>query len=168
MDTVLENISDTDRLRLAHFNAPRRRIQFLVGRAVLWNMTGQMPVVDENGRPCVSGAHVSVAHSENWVIVAMASKNVGVDIENCRKNRDFITISADFFGEESNSLFDFYKKFVAYESRFKVNDFNADVRYFQMGDYLMSVAGGDEDIEWCGYDGEIVPLIMPVSAKQEK
>jgi len=78
-----------DRFRVA--NAARR---FIAARAVLRALLGQVTATDparveftygERGKPSVSGApHFNASDSGDTVVVAMASEEVGVDVEGLR------------------------------------------------------------------------------------
>lgn len=87
------DLSANEQIRLASLTHPRRRRQFLAGRmlsrqllvgayggkAADWVITA-----DAGSKPVIAGRadiHLSISHSADYVICAIASRPVGVDIE---------------------------------------------------------------------------------------
>ncbi len=113
---VLACLSPSEVRRAERFKALRRRQQFHCGRALLRNVlercTGAPAashtlVTDANGKPhCVDGPAVSIAHSGNNVVCAVAEQSeIGIDIEASDRPRDTKGIADRYFsGDEAHWL----------------------------------------------------------------
>lgn len=62
--------------------------------------------------------YVSVAHTGNYLVIALSDKYVGIDIELTAPRANFKRIATKI-GEECESLEDFYKVWTRYEARVK-------------------------------------------------
>jgi len=104
----LVSLSACEVRRAGRFKAPRRRQQYLCGRAllrtVLERRTGDPAashdlITDANGKPhCVDGPAVSIAHSGNIVVCAVAEHGaIGIDIEGHCRTRDTRGIAERYF-----------------------------------------------------------------------
>lgn len=82
--------------------------------------------------------HTSIAHKDNFVVVAMASDApVGIDIENATIQRDFVSASEIMGIDTPKSLNDFYKKFTQIEASYKLGVKPRCTRHMRYGDYLI-------------------------------
>ena len=147
-----KDLSILDRAHLAKFSNNTRKLQFLLSRAIVKNVTGETVKVDKNGAPIIKSGFVSIAHKDNFVFVAISNSCVGIDIENTSINRDFAGQS-DLLGLPKTKDKDaFYKNFVKYEAEFKFgNDATKAHKYFyEMGNYLICVCTKEltKDIEF--------------------
>lgn len=101
LDVSDENVAALRRLlnpreleRADRFRVPNAARRFIAARAVLRTLLGQVTATDparvefsygERGKPSVSGApHFNASDSGDTVVVAMASKEIGVDVEGLR------------------------------------------------------------------------------------
>jgi len=81
-------------VRADRFRVPKAAHRFIAARAVLRTLLGQMTAIDpariefaygERGKPSVSAApHFNASDSGDTVVVAMASEEIGVDVEGLR------------------------------------------------------------------------------------
>ena len=86
-DTLL---TAADIASAARFQNDARRNEHLAWRRIVRRELGRDVVIDYNevGAPIVnkSGTYISIAHSREVVVVAIAEERVGVDIEWCERN----------------------------------------------------------------------------------
>lgn len=147
-----KDLSILDRAHLAKFSNNTRKLQFLLSRAIVKNVTGESVKVDKNGAPIIKSGFVSIAHKDNFVFVAVSNSNVGIDIENTSINRDFAGQSELLGLPKTKDKEAFYKNFVKYEAEFKFgNDATKAHKYFyEMGNYLICVCTKEltKDIEF--------------------
>ncbi len=155
----IKNIADienalpvSDRIRLSKFSNHTHKLQFLLSRAIVKNVTGESVKVDKNGAPIIKSGFVSIAHKDNFVMVAVSNSNVGIDIENTSIKRDFAGQSELLGLPKTKDKDAFYKNFVKYEAEFKFgNDATKAHKYFyKLGDYLICVCTKEltKDIEF--------------------
>lgn len=147
-----KDLSILDRAHLAKFSNNTRKLQFLLSRAIVKNVTGETVKVDKNGAPIIKSGFVSIAHKDNFVFVAISNSCVGIDIENTSINRDFAGQSELLGLPKTKDKDAFYKNFVKYEAEFKFgNDATKAHKYFyEMGNYLICVCTKEltKDIEF--------------------
>lgn len=99
-EAMAGQLEETDKVRLVGITQPRRRAQFILGRTLLrkalreraggkaeaWRLE-----VDTFGKPGLSGRgapQISLSHSRELVVCAIADVAVGLDVEYLRR-RDF-------------------------------------------------------------------------------
>lgn len=147
-----KDLSILDRARFAKFSNNTRKLQFLLSRAIVKNVTGENVLVDKNGAPIIKSGFVSIAHKDNFVLVAVSNSSVGIDIENTSINRDFVGQSELLGLPKTKDKDAFYKNFVKYEAEFKFgNDATKAHKYFyEAGDYLICICTKEliKDIEF--------------------
>jgi 4'-phosphopantetheinyl transferase len=107
-----------ERSRAARFRSSDARDRFVAGRALLKTLLGaslrRLPSairlrVEATGQPVLlepdSGVHVSISHAGERVVVACASREVGVDIERLRPLPGALDLARRFFdASEAASL----------------------------------------------------------------
>mgnify|MGYP002621014207 CR=1 FL=1 len=104
VDSSLASLTPAETERASMIRHAKRRAQFVRGRSLLRTALQDWPgcratgweVVLESGVPIVRGAgapSVSLAHSEDIVICAVANHPVGVDVE-YRRDRDYDALAA--------------------------------------------------------------------------
>jgi phosphopantetheinyl transferase len=106
VDIVDALVTFEDRQRLTPTMVPRRRGEYLAGRALLRHAlaqhTGREPAslqirVSATGKPqCIDGPEISVSHSGEALICALADVAVGVDVETAAP-RDIDGIAQRYF-----------------------------------------------------------------------
>lgn len=149
-----QKLSASELAQYNKFNNKSRKLQYLVGHAIVKDVCGENVQTDENGAPYLSNHFVSIAHKDNFVIVAISNDNVGIDIENTDSQRDFITQSELLGLPKPHSLCDFYKEFVRYESKLKFGD-NAQKYsqyFYRFNNYLICITTADNEIQFINYD----------------
>ena len=90
------------------------------------NIEEYSPKKDASGKICADGIFVSVSHSGNYALVAVAKNKIGCDIEE-RKDKDFTHLVEKFATENEKKLFNeekdkntcFYKLWTAKEAVYK-------------------------------------------------
>jgi phosphopantetheinyl transferase len=73
-------------LQLNRFTCPKRRLEWLASRALIYNTTGCIPLVEynKNGQPFVrqTEQNISISHTKGFAAVAISPKvTTGIDIE---------------------------------------------------------------------------------------
>ena len=165
-----EKLSESDAQRYLDFNNENRKLQFLVGHAMVFDVLKKCPWTDENGRLCVQGAWVSLAHRDSMVVLAIDDEPVGVDVENTEITRDFPALNAVLGYDADASADTFYRNFVRGEAVLKRGCNDAWVQYWTMGKYLIALAGAHQknEVEWNGYQIDLGVLPMMVGAEHVK
>lgn len=115
---------------------------------------------DGFGRPFLSEGYISVSHSGDYKVVAISSKNVGIDIEKHR-NIDFKRIVSRFFKNTAvSSLTEFFELWVKSEAYLKFTgeglknlgksgNYKKSRLYTFIEGYSIAVYGGDEKCAFC-------------------
>ena len=111
----------------------------------------------QSGEPYFKNStyHISFTHKGEIAVAAISAKDVGVDIENVTVPRNVERLSRLFHESEiPQSLYDFYKVWTAKEATGKMlgtgitsdllKEKTLSVRYVEIGDYLIAVAGEGE------------------------
>ncbi len=109
-------LTPTEWHRANRFHQPADRQRFVLGRAlfrqVAGQISGQSPEqiainIGPRGKPewvNDNGWHVNLAHSGNWVLLALAKIPVGLDVEQIQPNLDVQVLLDSTFTEEENSF----------------------------------------------------------------
>lgn len=155
-------LSDDEILQYNKFSNQTRRNQYLMAHAIIFDKTCEHPISDKNGKLHLQNGFVSVAHKDNWVVVALSGQNVGIDIENASIKRDFISESELLGIKPTNDAEFFYKNFTQYESDVKYGDEseNANHLFYKLGNYMICVCTNDSNVEFICVDCnvQILPL----------
>ena len=77
-----KQLSESDMKQYKQFSNKTRKLQYLVSHAIVQNVCGESIIVNQNGAPTIKSGFISIAHKDNWVLVAVADSKVGIDIEN--------------------------------------------------------------------------------------
>lgn len=92
--------------------------------------------------------YTSIAHKDNFVIVAASNMPIGVDIEDASKNRDFKTMSEFMNFSNVKNADDFYRAFTEYEARYKMPTPDCGrTRFYTIGNYMICVVSNEQNIE---------------------
>ena len=147
-------LSKSELAQYNKFNNKTRKKQYLVGHAIVKDVCGENVQTDENGAPYLNNGFISIAHKDNFVIVAISDEKVGIDIENTTVQRDFVAQSELLGLPKTRSLWDFYKEFVRYESKLKFgNDTQKYSQYFyKLNNYIICITTTDDEIQFINYD----------------
>ncbi|MFO0937174.1 MAG: 4'-phosphopantetheinyl transferase superfamily protein [Gemmataceae bacterium] len=114
----LSHLSTAEQQRAAQFVMPRVREQFVVGRSVLRRLLARYLSCDisaitistqDNGKPILvnndANLHFNLAHSNGWVVVAVARRPVGVDLEVVRDVANAEGLINRFFAGDEQQQF---------------------------------------------------------------
>ncbi len=149
-----KKLSESELTQYNKFNDEIRKLQYLVGHAMVMDVCKENVKIAENGAPTINNGFISIAHKDNWVIVAVSDMKTGIDIENTTVERDFSELSRILKLPGVHTKQDFYKEFVRYESKIK---FNGDIQgahqyFYQMNKYIICIISADKNIQFFNYD----------------
>ena len=110
-DNARDGLPESETKRAEQFRMPRRRQEYVGGRVLLRTLlekfTGRARdshkiLTTDSGKPyCVDGPAVSIAHSDDTVVCAVAvDGEIGIDVELPTRPRDAAKIARRFFTEE--------------------------------------------------------------------
>ena len=110
-ESARDGLPESEVRHAGQFRMPRRQQEFIGGRVLLRTLleqfTGRAPgshqiVTTDNGKPlCVDGPAISIAHSDDTVVCAVAGDGeIGIDVELPTRPRDAVKIAGRFFTEE--------------------------------------------------------------------
>ncbi|HZV26413.1 MAG TPA: 4'-phosphopantetheinyl transferase superfamily protein, partial [Acidothermaceae bacterium] len=107
LDALISRLPEAERMRAAGMRLEARRRAFVLGRALLRSAVAPLGGVspdavvvriEPSGRPVLAGSlsdlFVSIAHSGAYVVVAVATRPVGVDVERVRQLARFSQVAA--------------------------------------------------------------------------
>jgi phosphopantetheinyl transferase len=116
-------LSDPEQSRYVTMTAPRRKAQFVAGRwwarqclasafggdwqdYVLSAPEGAAPTVQQAPPHAVAaqGIHLSLSHSADWLVCAVALHPVGVDVEDSTRQRDVDALGEQIYGRDERLL----------------------------------------------------------------
>ncbi|AMR28562.1 hypothetical protein A0257_16650 [Hymenobacter psoromatis] len=115
-DTLNALLTPAEQLHAARYVRPADQLRFRVGRAclryLLGQRLGQPPATialqtGSYGKPRLAepaGVHFNVAHSGNWVVVALAAREIGIDLEQLIPDFDFADVAAQRFSDPERRL----------------------------------------------------------------
>ncbi len=138
-----------DRIKYNNISHPLKKRQFLIGRMLVYEYYGYDFTINENGKLCTKGVYVSLAHSDNWVILGLSDTQIGVDIENFLKQRQFVDMER-FLGflPCHNNPISFYRQFTAFEADYKLDAGKSDSfhTYYKIKTHLICVSCKQENM----------------------
>lgn len=146
----INRLTPADLSRYNNINKPIRKIQFLIGRMLIYENYGYNFFINEKGKICTENKYISLSHSENLVILAISKRKIGVDIENITKQRDFENIGKFLnFSDEFENNIEFYSQFTAYEADYKSEINNQDVfhTYYMMDNFLICISHPNKNMD---------------------
>lgn len=143
ISAALLKLGQADLKRFQKIKDENRALQFLTGRMLVLEVFGTDFETLETGKVISKkGGYLSLAHSNNFVVLATDDEPVGVDIEKIDEPRDFKAIAKRMkFGACENAT-DFCKKWTAYEADFKLGrEFeNPSHRFFEHAGFIICVS----------------------------
>ena len=145
MTDLESKLSKSELIQYNRFTSKKRKLQYLLSHAIVRDICGENIVV-ENGKPTIKSGFVSIAPKDNWVVVAVSKKRVGIDIENTDVVRNFIE-QAELLGlHKTHDKQTFYQNFIEFEARFKFGDDadTANIYFCEYGDYLIGICTKEE------------------------
>ena len=85
--------------------------------------------------------YISIAHKDNFVIVAGSNMPLGADIENTEIARDFHTMAKLMDFRDIKTLNDFYRAFTSYEARYKMRPYEpVQETFYKIKAHLICIA----------------------------
>ena len=138
-DRLNQLLLPDEQQRAARYARLADRLRFRVGRASLRHLLGQrlglppaaVPLrLSPLGKPELAGSagvHFNVAHSGEWVLLALAAHPVGIDVEEQNPTLDFADVAAHRFGpaerqrlaQSAQPIATFYQLWTQLEARAK-------------------------------------------------
>jgi 4'-phosphopantetheinyl transferase len=109
-------LTDAEQQHAQRYTRPADQLRFRVGRGCLRYLLGQrlgLPAATvalrtgRFGKPHLaepSGVHFNVAHSGDWVVVALAAREIGIDLEQMVPDFDFTEVAAQRFSPAEQQL----------------------------------------------------------------
>lgn len=141
---IVSKLSEQDTERLEHIANHTKRLQFLTGRALIFEHFGNDFIVNSQGKPvCTqSNRYLSLAHSHQYVVLAVSDQPVGVDIEKISDERNISAISKRLKFENISTLDDFYRAFTAYEANFKLHGTSSALyhQFLKWHDFMICIS----------------------------
>ena len=141
---IISKLAQNDLRRLSLITNPHRRLQFLVGRMMIFKYFGHDFIIHKNGKPVSKkeNCYLSLSHSHQYVVLAVAGQPIGVDIEKISTNRPFQAIAKRLNFKENLSCDEFYQSFTAYEADFKLGSkFKAPYHQFtRYNDFMLCIS----------------------------
>ncbi len=135
-------LSDQDQKRYFKITDKNRAFQFLIGRLLISQHIRQNVETLDTGKVVAKNCFLSLSHSQNYVVLAVDSKPVGIDIEDISKTRDFEKIAQRLKINPCSNAVDFYREFTRYEADFKL-DLGAqkkDYRFYLYHNFIICLA----------------------------
>jgi len=87
-------LSANDAQRFSQLRSPRRKTEFLASRRLLQRVFGSATKIEyqQHGKPFLSPpkAQISISHSNDFAVLFLSQKNIGVDIERENRNIDHV------------------------------------------------------------------------------
>ena len=143
INEYVNRLAPDDLSRYNSINNNLKKMQFLIGRMLVYENYGYNFFINKNGKLCTEDKYISLSHSEDLVILAISNNEIGVDIENITKKRDFKNIGKflNFNGYFKNNI-DFYSKFTAYEADYKANTKAQTMyhTYYMINNFLICIS----------------------------
>ena len=138
----LSDIMPADYQRSQNIKDENRLLQFLAGRILILENFGTDFETQSNGKIISNKGYLSLAHSNNFVVLATDDEPIGVDIERIDNKRNFQKIALRMKFGKCNTVEDFYKKWTAYEADFKLNPNNKKTshRFFVHDGFMICIS----------------------------
>lgn len=135
-------LNSTEHERYTAMKSELRKIQFLVGRAMIFDYFGCSATVEANGALTVPHQYLSLSHSGHFVLLAVSDQPIGVDIENTAKSRD-LQKWGDCYGIKFLNMDSFYQWFTRREAVYKSQLTNPVIRHYRLGEFMVCIAMND-------------------------
>lgn len=135
-------LTPADAARFAGFRSVKRRIEFLVGRLMIYRFFGTDFTIEESGKPVSTHGYFSLTHSGNLVALVISDSPVGIDAENTTRTRNYQGVSRFLHLGACDDKQTFYRRFTQYEADFKMGDVKRKKQHFfwMWKTYLICVA----------------------------
>jgi len=116
----LDWLTHDELARYQSISSANRKLQFLAGHFLVRKMASRLYgnqvadwiyFIDADNRrrlecrqSAVPGLYVSLSHSGDWIAAGISAASIGIDIETCGKQRDFIAIASHVFSKSETML----------------------------------------------------------------
>ncbi len=135
-DDLINKLSADDLARYKSFLRPVRANQFLVAHTIKDEIADKFQ-------------YISIAHKNNFVIVAASNSPIGVDIEDTTQTRDFKAMTQFMNFENITSPTDFYRAFTLYEAKYKAAPHPAlTPHFYKLNQYMICIVSNDQETVW--------------------
>jgi len=134
-------LSPAEKDRYNHMTNTTRRLQFLAGRALIYENCGEAPHLSDSGKPLISKGYISLAHSGPYVALITSDTPVGLDLEDSSCVRPFDSI-ANRLGFSYTDQADFYKHFTRYEADYKLGTNGTSIHhlFYSINTFIMCIS----------------------------
>lgn len=109
-----------DKVRFDKISACEHKLQFLVGRIMIYRFLGRRFKIEKSGKLTHKSSFLSLTHSNNLVALALSKSPIGIDTENTSKKRNFKSICKFLNLKNCSNLSEFYMLFTKFEADFKL------------------------------------------------
>ena len=133
-DDLAKKLSPVDLARFRSFKQKNRAFQFLVAHTIKSELETKFK-------------YISIAHKDNFVIVAASTAPIGVDIEDASKKRDFNSLGDFMEFNNIKTLDEFYRAFTLSEAKYKSGT-DSQARFYKLQKYMICIVSTDQDITW--------------------
>ena len=140
IEGYVDRLKNQDLSRYHQITDCNRRMQFLIGRMMIYDHFGDGFHVAENGKLIADKRYLSLAHSKNLVILGVSDSEIGVDVEDVTKNRNFIALAKHCHFEETTNNLSFYKNFTQYEADYKIGKAVSYHEFVCWRDFIICIA----------------------------
>ena len=137
-----ECLSPEEQQRFEGMTHENRKLQFLIGRALVQDICQQSPVLLPSGKPIIQNGFISLAHSGPYVVLAVSDSPVGIDIEDTSQNKDFSRLARRLnFTLAENKRDSFYRQFTHVESLYKLGEHSGSIRsfYYSINTFVLCI-----------------------------
>ena len=122
-------LTTKDKFRFDGITHLERRLQFLMGRLMIYRFLGRRFKVEKSGKLTHKNCFLSLSHSQNLVVLALSQNPIGIDTENTHKKRNFKSICRFLKWKDCTDLNEFYKLFTQYEADYKLGSQNQKIHH---------------------------------------
>ena len=146
----VDRLNPQDLDRYNRITDQNRRLQFLVGRMAIYHHFGADFQLAGNGKLISSRGYLSLAHSQNLVVLGISDAEIGVDTEDITKTRDFKAVAKHCHFDESENPTSFYKNFTQYEADYKIGHPVPNHTFVRWNDFMICISSEKAvaKIEW--------------------
>ena len=132
-------LSPAEKERYARITDANRRLQFLTGRALIYENCGETSTLSDSGKPLISKGYISLAHSGPYV--ALITSDTPVGLEDSSRVRPFDSI-ANRLGFLYTDHTDFYKNFTRYEADYKLGTNGTSIHhlFYSINTFIMCIS----------------------------
>ena len=125
----LSELGPDEIARYKSINREIRKLQFLIGHAILHNVSTQKKFT-------------SITHKDNLVLVAISDTPIGIDIENTSVVRDFKNFGEIMGIQPTSNGDEFYKNFTRTEALYKIGPQKSPIflSWYKIDSFMVCIA----------------------------